>query len=246
MIKFEDMEFEKSIFDEHYHIAVPFVVTQYEDGRVELLVYSFCGNIAEEFETRFAASPFSDDAKMFLCEKLTPIMHEMEYEPSDLCENIHLVYKMTDSAEINPDCFKGRAKRLDELTEKMMKNSETEIYAFEIDPDNEMDRIFAVFGKEKEIVAFAAINDVSADEDFYELNVECVEEYRRQGYAGECVAELAKYLLDRGASVEYICEERNVPSVKTAEKVGFRLARKEMHFVCYRIDEEENDEPIPF
>lgn len=246
MIRFEDAEFESSILDERYHIAVPVVVTQHEDGRVELLVYSFCGEIAAEFESRFSDGPFSHEAKDFLCKKLTPVMLELGYEPADVSENIHLTYKMTDSAEINPDCFKGRAKRLDELTEKVMKNSETEIYAFEIDSENEMDRIFAVFGKENEIAAFAAINDISADDDFYELNVECAEEYRRQGYAAECVAELAKYLLDRGASVEYICEETNVPSVKTAEKVGFRLTRKELHFVCYRIDEEESDEPIPF
>ena len=107
MIKFEDMEFERSILDERYHIAVPFVVTRDENGQVELLVYSFCGEIAEEFEARFSDSPFSEEAKAFLCEKLTPVMRGMEYEPSDLCENIHLTYTMTDSSAINADCFDG-------------------------------------------------------------------------------------------------------------------------------------------
>ncbi len=246
MIAFEDIEFEKSILDERYHIAVPVVVTQYEDGSLSLLVYSFCGELAEEFETQFSKDPFSEDAKSFLYKKLTPVMGDLGYEPSDLSENIHLTYVLTDPADINADCFKGRAKRLDELTEEDKANSETEIYAFEIDPENELDRIYAVYGKKNEIAAFAAINDISADEDYYELNVECAEEYRRQGYAAECVAELAKYLLDRGVSVEYICEESNHPSVKTAEKVGFRLIRKVMHFVCYRIDDETEDEEISF
>ncbi len=242
MIVFEDIEFERSILEERYHIAVPVVVTQNADGELKLLVYSFCGKIAEEFEARFADSPFSEEAKAFLYEKLTPIMNEMEYEASGSCDSIHLTYQLTDSAEINPHCFKGRAKRLDQLTEKDMENSETEIDAFEIDPTNELDRIFAVYGKQNEIAAFAAINDISDDAGFYELNVECAEEYRKLGFASECVAELAKYLLDRGVPVEYICEDKNTPSVKTAEKVGFRLTKKTMHFVCYRIDEDEGDD----
>ena len=242
MIKFEDIEFEKSVMDERYHIAVPVIVTQHADGETELLVYSFCGESAKEFEARFGASPFSADAKAFLCEKLTPVMNDAGYEPSELSDRINITYQMTDAAMINKDCFKGRAKLLDRLTEKDMKNSDTEIYAFEIDTENELDRIFAVYGKEKEIAAFAAINDISDDDGFYELNVECAEAYRCQGYASECVAELAKYLLDRGVPVEYICEEINLPSVKTAEKVGFALTKKTMPFVCYRIDDEEDEE----
>ncbi len=246
MIVFEDYEFEKSILDERYHIAVPFVVTQYEDGTLSLLVYSFCGEIAEEFEARFADRPFSAAASGFLREKLTPIMQKMEYDASDACDRIHLTYQMMDASRINPACFKGRAKLLDQLTEKDMKNSETEIYAFEIEPGNELDRIAAVYGKRKEIAAFAAINDISDDEGFVELNVECAEEYRRQGYAAECVAVLAKHLLDHGVFVEYICEDVNIPSVKTAEKVGFSLVKRTMPFVCYRIDDEEDMEEIPF
>lgn len=246
MIAFEDIEFEKSILDERYHIAVPFVVTQYADGQLSLLVYSFCGEIAKEFESRFAQSPFSAGATEFLYEKLTPIMAELGYDASDACDRVHQTYQLTDAAKINPDCFKGRAKRLDKLTEKDMKNSETEIWAFEIDPEDETDRIFAIYGKEKEIAAFAAINDISDDEGFVELNVECAEEYRRQGYAAECVAELAKYLLERNIPVEYICEDVNIPSVKTAEKVGFDLVKRSMPFVCFRIDEDEEPEEIPF
>ncbi|MBE6599539.1 MAG: GNAT family N-acetyltransferase, partial [Ruminococcaceae bacterium] len=80
------------------------------------------------------------------------------------------------------------------------------------------------------------------DKGFYELNVECAEEYRGQGYGSECVAELAKYLLERGVPVEYVCDIGNIPSRKTAEKVGFTLVRKSMPFVCYRIDEDEGEE----
>ncbi len=245
MIVFEDNEFEKSILDERYHIAVPFVVTQNADGGLHLLVYSFCGKIAEEFEARFALAPFSGEARAFLCEKLTPIMEQMEYEVADPQEHMSLNYQLTDGNAINPDCFRGRAKRLDSLTEKDMKNSETEIYAFEINETDELDRIFAIYGKEKEIVAFAAINDIAEDKGFYELNVECAEDYRCRGYGSECVAELAKYLLDRGVPVEYICGADNHPSIKTAEKVGFTLTKKSMPIVCYRIDE-ETDEEIPF
>ncbi|MBE6599284.1 MAG: GNAT family N-acetyltransferase, partial [Ruminococcaceae bacterium] len=204
MFTFEDKEFEKSIMDERYHIAVPVVVTQKENGSLELLIYSFCEKIAREFEARFSDSPFSDEAKAFLCEKLTPVMNEIRYETTNACDRISLTYQMTDAAKINPECFRGRAKRLDSLTEKDMENSETEIYAFEINPTDDLDRIFAVWGKRKEIAAFAAINDIAEDKGFYELNVECAEEYRGQGYGSECVAELAKYLLERGVPVEYV------------------------------------------
>lgn len=248
MIVFEDIEFEKSVLDERYHIAVPIVVTQHADGSLHLLVYSFCGEVAKEFETRFSADPFSEEARTFLCEKLTPTMNAMEYEATDPMEHMSLTYQLTDASRINPDCFRGRAKRLDSLTEKDMEGSVTEIDAFEINTADELDRIFAVYGDRGEIAAFAAINDIAEDKGFYELNVECAEEYRCRGYGSECVAELAKYLLGRNVPVEYVCGVENKASIMTAEKVGFELVKKTMPFVWYRIDEDE-DEPeagIPF
>jgi len=242
MILFEDMEFEKSVLDTRYHIAVPVVVTENSDGAVTLLVYSFCKKIAEEFEARFSAAPFSEEAKAFLYEKLTPVMNAMEYGTENACENIHLTYQLTDAADINPACFRGRAVRLDALSEQDKEKSETELYAFEINPTDELDRIFAVRGRRGEVAAFAAINDISENAGFYELNVECAEAYQQQGYGSECVAELARYLLGHGVPVEYLCGEENIASVRTAEKVGFRLVKKTMHFVCYRADDEEDGE----
>ena len=246
MITFEDKVFEQSILEDRCHIAVPFEVIAETDGGVILLVYSFCEKIAEEFEARFSAFPFSAEAKAFLYEKLTPVMNEIEYECVGACERVHYTYKMTDAAALNPPCFRGRAERLDKLTKKDIAESETELSEFSIDPADELDRIFVIRGDHGEVAAFAAVNDISDDEGFYELTVECAPTYRGRGYGSECVAELSKYLLDRGVSVEYICAEENLPSVRTAEKVGFTLVKKCMPFVCYHIGKEDEDKDIAF
>lgn len=251
MITFEDKAFEQSVLEGRCHIAVPFEVIANIDGRsdadtVELLIYSFCGEIAEKFESRFSSCPFSAEAKAFLYEKLTPVMKKIEYGCVGACERIHYTYQMTDASALNPVCFRGRTERLDKLTAKDIAESDTELSDFSIDPEDELDRIFVIRGEHGEVAAFAAVNDISDDEGFFELTVECAQTYRGRGYGSECVAELAKYLLDRGVSVEYVCGEENLPSVGTAEKVGFTLVRKCMPFVCYHIGEENEEDAVMF
>jgi len=91
MIIFEDKEFEQSVLNDGC-IAVPFEVISGSNG-IDLLVYSFCRKIAEEFEERFLKDPFSNEARTFLYTKLEPIMKEMEFECGGACERITLSYK---------------------------------------------------------------------------------------------------------------------------------------------------------
>lgn len=246
MIVFEDKEFERCVLEDGGHIAVPFEAIERPDGGLTLVVYSFCGKIAEEFEARFSSRPFSEEAKAFLYEKLTPLMEDMEFDCDGACERIHRIYRATDASALNPACFQGRAERLERLTERDVRTSAVDLSDFSIDPEDERDRIFVVRGERGEIAAFAAVNDYAEDDGFYELTTECAESYRGRGYASECTAELARYLLATGASAEYICAEDNLPSVRLAEKTGFALSGRFMSFVCFRFDETEEDDDRTF
>ena len=71
MIRLEEKELEKYILEEDCHIAMPFELHR-KGGENEIITYSFTEKTAEEFEKRYCENPFSDEAKKFLLNELTP------------------------------------------------------------------------------------------------------------------------------------------------------------------------------
>lgn len=79
MIRLEEKELEKYILEEDCHIAMPFELHR-KGGENEIITYSFTEKTAEEFEKRYCENPFSDEAKKFLLDELTPIMEKIGYD----------------------------------------------------------------------------------------------------------------------------------------------------------------------
>ena len=79
MIRLEEKELEKYILEEDCHIAMPFELHR-KGGENEIITYSFTEKTAEEFEKRYCENPFSDEAKKFLLNELTPIMEKIGYD----------------------------------------------------------------------------------------------------------------------------------------------------------------------
>lgn len=64
-----------------------------------------------------------------------------------------------------------------------------------------------------------------------EIGVQTDEEYRRRGLATLTVAAIVSFCLSSGFKyVGWHCDEYNLPSIKTAEKVGFKLERKYIQY----------------
>ena len=66
MIRLEEKELEEQVIATRHHIAVPFEMNHIAGEGLDLLVYSFCETIAQEFEEKFADDPTSDAAQAFL------------------------------------------------------------------------------------------------------------------------------------------------------------------------------------
>lgn len=235
MVKLEDKQFEDYIIETSSHIAMPFELHM-RNGGIEIISYSFTRQIAEEFEERFASDPFSAEAKRFLIDKLTPVMNELGYDTEGANDRIHLEYRCdkADTAKILPEC---------EIISTLdgEKWDELPLDEFSLDPEDITDRM-AVIRVGGRIVCFAGLNDISEDDGYIEVTVECCEDYRHRGYGVSCIAKLTDYLLSLGERVKYICVEENYASRAAAESAGFALYDRCMPFVCYRYDEADSAE----
>ncbi len=258
MIRLEDTAFENSIIDEHYHIAVPFQITVYAnaplaapgeeiptDGRT-FLVYSFVEELAREFDAAFPDA-LSENAIHWLADKLAPVMETYGYDSASLQLCGHREYRLTpaDLAALPDSAME--AELLTVLTDAdRVTDADLELDAFEMDGSNPDDAM-TVIRENGQIVCFAAVNDILENDttgglDWIELNVECGEAWRKKGYGAACVAALTRHYLQMGKGVKYLCDEDNLPSIRTAEKVGYRLYSRVMPMVYYTYDEDAHDE----
>ncbi|MBQ3708109.1 MAG: GNAT family N-acetyltransferase [Clostridia bacterium] len=222
MIVLEDPEFEASVFAQDCPLAVPAEITAEEDGGLTLLVYSFCEEIAREFEARFAADPLGDEAIAWLRDKLGEKMLPLGYDECDIESYPLYDYRpdRLDCHAVLPGC-------------EIIASLDGEgwdglpLDEFALDPADPADRM-AVMREDGRIVCYAGINDISEESGCAELTVECEETWRRRGYGASCTALLAEYLLNLGKPVQYVTSHLNEPSVKCAERAGF--VRRKSHF----------------
>ena len=236
MIRLEDADFVRDIFESESCIILPIEISCLCDGSVDILVYPMYEKIAEEFEKCFGNDPFSDKAAAFLMTKLSPEVEKLGYSTAGADTHAYREYRCEkpNTAKILPGC---------ELISTLDGETwdEIDLDGFELDPENESDRM-AVIRMDGRIVCYAGLNDVCEDDGLYEITVECEEEYRNNGYAKACVAKLTQHILDHGESVKYICTSDNIASIRTAEAVGFKPYKTCMPFVSYKITDEDEEE----
>jgi N-acetylglutamate synthase-like GNAT family acetyltransferase len=238
MIRLEDKELEDYVLGDECHIAMPFELHRKSSGENEIITYSFTVKIAEEFEKRFGDNPFTTEARKYLSDELKPIMEKLGYDCADAVDKVHYEYRCTspDKSKILPMC-----EIIDTLDGE--NYGDIPLDEFSLDSSDESDRM-AVIREDGKIVCFAGLNDIAEEDGCAEITVECDSNYREKGYGSSCVAALTDYLLSLGNNVKYVCTEDNIPSIKTAEAVGFVLYDKCLPFVCYRDTENIEDDDI--
>ncbi len=236
MIRLEDADFVRDIFESESCIILPIEISCLCEGRVDILVYPMFEKIAEEFEKCFGNDPFSDKAAAFLMTKLSPEVEKLGYSTAGADTHAYREYRCDNpnTAKILPEC--ELISTLDGETWE-----EIDLDGFELDPENESDRM-AVIRMDGRIVCYAGLNDLCEEDGLYEITVECEEEYRGRGYASSCTAKLTEYLMAVGEGVKYVCAEDHTVSQKTAEASGYTLYRKVFPFVCVREDDDDGAE----
>ena len=158
----------------------------------------------------------------------------------------HREYRLTPADLEHLPEAKREAELLTVLTDADREtDAELELDAFEMDGSNPDDAM-TVIRENGKIVCFAAVNDIIENDttgglDWIELNVECGEEYRCRGYGAACVTALTRYYLQKGKGVKYLCDEDNLPSIRTAERVGYALYSRVVPMVYYTRENDEED-----
>lgn len=226
MIRLEDREFENSVFDRECPLAVPVQITLDRDGSFEMLVYSFCRETAEAFEARFAADPLGEEAITWLAGELTRIMEPLGYDELDIES-----YPLHDyrPEKIREDVILPECQVIDTLEGERWDSLPLDEFA--LNPADPADRMAVIRDGAGKIVCYAGLNDISAEEGLYELTVECEESFRRRGYGASCTALLASRLEALGEGSQYVTSHRNIPSVRCAERAGFRRRKSVFPFV---------------
>ena len=79
---------------------------------------------------------------------------------------------------------------------------------------------------DKTIASWCMGEYVSPKTKRIEVGIETYENYQKQGFATVTGAAMVEYAIDNGYTVGWHCWESNIPSVKTAEKIGYKLTKK--------------------
>ncbi len=230
MVRLEEKEYERAVAEGSSCFAVPVEVSDFGDGLdTDVLTYRITKAAAEEYHSRFASCPFSDEAKDFLKERLAPAMESLGYIP------VFEPFKFRKEFEFEPggavSARIGDCVIIDRLKDYVF-DEELPVEEYELFSDVPTDRM-AVLIEDGKVVCFAGVNDMS-EGGAIEINVECAPGYRRRGYASACAEKLARYLSDMGEKVVYVCSDRNTASEKTALRAGFRYTKTVMSFVCMK------------
>ena len=248
MIVPEKPEFEKAVFEQESPIAVPVELTVYEGKAgaegLKLLSYSFAEPVCRAFEARFAADPLSPEAVEFLVSSLRPLMEPFGYDEVDTADYPLLDYRPAPGESASggpaPDELGTFAPAvLISTLDGERWHEDLPLDEFALDPSNPVDRMAVVRDGQGTIVCFAGLNDISEDEGFCEMNVECAEAFRGRGYGPACTSLLTDCLTGLGERVQYVTSHLNEPSVRCAEKAGLTLAARVFPVVFRKSGEDD-------
>ncbi len=237
MIVPEDTHFEREVFRQGSPVAVPAELTVGADGGLKILAFSFAVPACEAFEREYGDDPLSEDALKSLTDALSPLMLARGYDECDTADYPLLDYR---PGAVSSGIDTGGVTLIDTLDGEEWDEG-LPLEEFALDPAMPADRMAVVRDGEGRIVCFAGLNDISEDEGFCELNVECAERYRGRGFGPACTALLTAYLTGLGERVQYVTSCRNAPSVRCAEKAGLVLANRVFPVVFRRSGEDDAD-----
>ncbi|MDD4773209.1 MAG: GNAT family N-acetyltransferase [Eubacteriales bacterium] len=221
---------------EQLDCIIPFTCIQNE-GDLVVEIYAPVKNMVQEFLDLYIKDAFSDEAINYIDNKLQPFLNEWGYEfKSDNIYEWEYSYIIDDATMINYE------KILPETILLYKNHNFINLTGADIDiyPDkweNYNEPVSYATVVDNRILSIAGENPHYLTDRDIEIGVETATEYREKGYAASNTAALAKHLADKGKRVWYSCSRYNIPSQKTAQSVGFRIAGKKYYYAAYKKED---------
>lgn len=229
-IIYEDRAIEEAVSDGEMCIAVPIEIAVFENSEPTVTAYPSFKKQAEEYRERFESAPLCKEAVFFVKESLSAKMDKLGYEPDD-GEGGHLLYFFADENTVVNKRMTDASMVMISRTSDFEKYICPEELFPEVDDEDEAD-VYFVAVCEGRIVAFAGVNDITAD-GALEINVETDADFRNKGYGSAVAAELICYLVSLGERVAYCCNYSNIASQKLAKSIGLKFEKEVYSFVYY-------------
>lgn len=232
MVKAESKELEKEIVNGFSCIGVPVEAFVPEEGEPLIVSYSFCMDIAREWEGLYGSEILSAESVEWLDNALRDDMKRLRYVRYPNENELMLEYIASPGMHMPKLEIQHKVHKIysNAVLARLCESSGCDI---EIADDGE-DAVFAIV-ENGIILAYAGMNDLTYEDGSVEISVETAPDCRRKGYGAAVVYELTRHLLDKGICVRYKCSAENTASSALAEKCGYRLEGKRLSMVYERI-----------
>ena len=198
--------------------VVPFYMKEeMEDGESVLFVevYESALSIAEDFCEKYKGAYFTDEALLYIYEKICGHMDTLGYYPERGA--VKRYYHSFEKREYTPELDGVRADSVFLFDTEDIPSALT----FDLSELKERGLFAFVTVKDGRAVSIATVNEHSEDARMLEITTETAPAYRKNGYALSNVRALTAYLIDNGYSVAYCTSRYNRGSVRIAKKCGF-------------------------
>ena len=221
-----DAEGEAFIRENAFDIAVPVHVEQM-NGETKIFAYPSVASLCEQYEEKYGADLFADEALDFLragCSAFRlSLGYSEEKHPKNWGYNFICEENMP-ATEISCERIR-RAGKYKNLT------------TFDIEACLAYERVIYAVVKEGQIVSVAVTCEAPPKErGFVEIGTETAVGYRKNGYAQAAVRALSAHLCERGYRVLYKCHHENLASTAVAHGAGFSEVGRFFYYVL-RKDE---------
>lgn len=224
-IKLESKDFEEAVLSGETDIAVPIEITESAE-EIEILTYTICKDIAEEFVALHGNDPITAESISWLNDHVSPVMENFGFCPPDVPRQ--WVNKYIATSPYNALTDDGIAISVHHSEDGY------DLSEFDIIDDDSPVAVKVVDGN---VVSVAYVNDLFCGVASAEIGVDTLPAYRKMGYGAACVSALAAYLFENGVTtVLYHTYSDNIASNSTAKKAGFTKAAKIFSCACYKAE----------
>lgn len=223
MIRYEDYELEKRLFENDSRMIIPIEIKEVEN-RCEIFTYKMAEDVAQCLACNYRNNLFSKECISFVDSSLRARVTELGYIP-DKRVNSYIFNFI--SGEIKKELILPTTAILydaDEYLDRtgILQNNENDEFPY----------FATVLGKE--IVSACGVNARIEELTEVEINITTAPSFRAKGYGASNVMAMTQFLTRKGYTVTYNCSATNEKSKRVAEKCGFKLVGKSYYYICYK------------
>ena len=209
---------------------IPVTIRKVEGEELYLSVIPRLKSVGKRFLDRFSDHPFSDAAIRWLWEQVEGRASEWGFVRNRYSTSHCRILRYRGDGAFD----RSMLEKTVPLTEEDDERNDT---LFDLAEEIEIGKLCYGVLEGGRVVSIAVSHvspDVLSPGDPLEMGIETVPSARRRGYASACLCRMTKEILDRGLLPEFRCAYRNVASLRTALRVGYRQEGRVCYFLLRR------------